>query len=282
MKFRGRMFDSQCMREFSNTINTLSKLGKHGAISLTPTVLSFVIFDDCTPRRILAQCILDQKFFFNEYTVVGVSEEHNQICLQFYPDLLAKAVSVLKYPQSSKSFKIKLAKKNKPCLVCEIEIPTHFKHSRICTHDIPVEIISRKNWPDFQLPTFPQFDISIEIPVLKRFKNICEKMKFLSSQLILEATPKGILALKVETDLASVATYFTNLKVDAYNGDFEEEKCYDVTVDFKKIIGFLTIDQVNPNSVMCNIVKNKMVLMNVVHDNVTLSYLIPGINSNKV
>ena len=43
-------------------------------------------------------------------------------------------------------------------------------------------------------------------------------MKFLSSQLILEATPKGILALKVETDLASVATYFTNLKVDAYNG----------------------------------------------------------------
>ena len=78
---------SKCIREnfISDTINTLSKLGKHGAISLTPTVLSFVIFDDCTPRRILAQCILDQKFFFNEYTVVGVSEEHNQICLQFYP-----------------------------------------------------------------------------------------------------------------------------------------------------------------------------------------------------
>lgn len=65
---------------------------------------------------------------------------------------------------------------------------------------------------------FLQF--SIEMPPLKRFKSICERMKFLSSQLILEATPGGILALKVETDLASVSTYFTNLKVEECPGMF--------------------------------------------------------------
>lgn len=60
----------------------------------------------------------------------------------------------------SKSIKIKLTKKNKPCITCEIEMATQFKHSRVCTHDIPVEIIPRKNWPEFQLPPLPSFDVS--------------------------------------------------------------------------------------------------------------------------
>lgn len=58
----------------------------------------------------------------------------------------------------------------------------------------------------------------IEMPMLKRFKSVCERMKFLSSQLILEVTSSGVLALKVETDLASVVTYFTNLKVSKGSG----------------------------------------------------------------
>lgn len=111
------MSDSQCMREyssiryhetkyyffaiicffglvlmcliFSDTINTLSKLGKQGAISITPSTMSFIIFDDGTPRRPLAQCVFEQKYFFSEFTVVGVSDQHSQICLQFTPGTIA-------------------------------------------------------------------------------------------------------------------------------------------------------------------------------------------------
>ncbi|KAK6632414.1 hypothetical protein RUM44_007456 [Polyplax serrata] len=276
------MIDPQCMREFSNTVNTLSKLGRQGAICLTTTTVSFIIFDDGTPRRPLAQCTLEQQYFFNEYTLVGVSEEHNQICLQFSPELLAKAISNLKSPQASKSMKLKLTKKTKPCVTCEIETITNFKHARVCTHDVPVEIIPRKNWPEFQLPPLPPFDFSIEMPVLKRFKYICDRMKFLSSQLILEITSGGILALKVETDLASVATYFTNLKVEKCPEHCDKDDKFDVVVDFKKIIGFLTIEQVNPTNVICNIVNKKLITMDVIHENVSLNYLIPGMLTNKV
>lgn len=75
--------------------------------------------------------------------------------------MLAKATLSLKSPQTCRCIKLKLTKKGKPCLTCEIEMSTHLKHSRMCTHDIPVEIIPRKNWPDFHLPSIPPFDVSM-------------------------------------------------------------------------------------------------------------------------
>lgn len=62
----------------------------------------------------------------------------------------------------------------------------------------------------------------------------------------------------------------------------DKDEKFEVIVDFKKIIGFLSIDQVNPNNVICNIVDKKLILMNVIHDNVSLTYLIPGMLSHKV
>lgn len=75
-------------------------------------------------------------------------------------DNLARALSSLKSPQTSKSIKIKLTKKRTPCLTCEIELPTLLQHSRICTHDIPVEVIPRREWTEYMEPNLPEFDVS--------------------------------------------------------------------------------------------------------------------------
>lgn len=73
---------------YIDTVNTLSKLGRQGAICLTPSTVSFIIFDDATPRRPLAQCTLQQQYFFHDYIAVGANEQYNQICLQFSPGKL--------------------------------------------------------------------------------------------------------------------------------------------------------------------------------------------------
>ena len=60
-----------------------------------------------------------QGHFFHEYAMDGVSAEYNEIYLELTPDNIVKS---LKSAQSAKSVKIKLTKKQRPCLTLEIEL----------------------------------------------------------------------------------------------------------------------------------------------------------------
>lgn len=80
----------------------------------------------------------------------------------FYIELLSKALASVRAPTPSKSIKMKLSKKNSPCLSCEIELPTQSQVSRICTHDIPVELIPRSGWHEYMEPKLPEFDVSLK------------------------------------------------------------------------------------------------------------------------
>lgn len=126
--------------------------------------------------------------FFDEFQLEGVSADANEIFLEVAPENLSRA---LKTAQNAKSVKIKLTKKNCPCLTLAAELvrgkqtstpaentveqtlfilcvcvcvhvcqPSLSSVSRVVTHDIPVDVIPRRLWHDFREPQMPDFDVS--------------------------------------------------------------------------------------------------------------------------
>ena len=87
----------------------------------------------------------------------GVSEEQNEIYLEFDPSMLARSLGSLR--MTAKSVKIKLTNKRQPCLSLEIELPSLSIESRQFLHDVPVRVIPRREWAEHQTPNIPEFDV---------------------------------------------------------------------------------------------------------------------------
>jgi hypothetical protein len=60
--------------------------------------------------------------------------------------------------------------------------------------------------------------VSIQLPALKLLRTVAERMKALSSYIVLLANHEGTLILKVETPEATVSTHFKNLTVENSGG----------------------------------------------------------------
>ncbi|XP_016918484.1 checkpoint protein HUS1 isoform X2 [Apis cerana] len=198
---------------------------------------------------------LIQTHFFTEYIMNGVSEEQNEIYLEFDPSMLARSLGSLR--MTAKSVKIKLTNKRQPCLTLEIELPSLSIESRQCLHDVPVRVIPRREWAEHQTPNIPEFDISVDMPQLKHVRNIVERMKNMSSCLTLSADKTGTFILKIETDSATVSTHFQELQVWSCSQQNQDE--ISAIIDIKKFLMFLAWDIVHPDGVKCNILQNRMV-----------------------
>lgn len=134
--------------------NTVSKLGKSCVMRLTTKEVCFHVGDDTSP---IAWAVLSQKKFFSEYEMIGATDDQNEIYLEFSPAMLAKSLTSLK--MTAKSVKIKLTNKTQPCLTIDIELPSISNEARQCIHDIPVKVIPRREWGEYQAPVIPPFDV---------------------------------------------------------------------------------------------------------------------------
>jgi len=178
--------------------------------------------------------------------------------------------------QNAKSLKIKLTNKQAPCLSLEIELGSgEGIQNRQLVHDIPVEVIARKHWSDYEEPRFNDFHVSIQMPNLKPIKNIVERMKNMGNSLIVSANKYGRLTLKIKTNMVSLSAHFPDLSVESFAvgqmqtmPDTEEMECENeeqdlqmvtATIDIKKFLMFLTGMQLNNYRTTCSIVQSKMV-----------------------
>ncbi|CAH1979678.1 unnamed protein product [Acanthoscelides obtectus] len=282
MKFRAVITEAPAMRDFMNIALSLSKFSKECVMRITTRKVYFIISEeDSGPRRPLVWCELPINFYFKEYNVVGVNQQFNEIYLEFSTALLARSLSVLK--QNVKSCKIKLTDKDSPCLTIETELMAGDIISRQVVHDIPVEVISRKHWSDYEEPHFNDFHVTIQMPNLKFLKNIVDKMRNTSHTLIVSANKNGRLTLQVKTNMINLSAHFTDLNVDSFAGkNFKilsihpsivghtttnihsaiEENDSDLiqsVVDIKKFVMFLSGLQINNCRTTCSIVHSKMV-----------------------
>ncbi|XP_047619182.1 checkpoint protein HUS1 isoform X3 [Phacochoerus africanus] len=166
---------------------------------------------------------------------------------------------------------------------CELEQLSLSSSNRIVTHDIPVKVIPRKLWKDLQEPTVPEADVSIYLPALKTMKSVVEKMKNISNHLIIEANLNGELNLKIETELVCITTHFKDLgnpplASENTSQDGNSEQMAEVQIDIRKLLQFLAGQQVNPTKATCNIVRNKIVHFDLLHEDASLQYFIPALS----
>ncbi|KOC63180.1 Checkpoint protein HUS1 [Habropoda laboriosa] len=272
MKFRCRMVDVVAMRDFTNIVNIISRITKHCTLRLTSDQLCFSIGED---RASLFWAELTQTHFFTEYIMNGVTEEQNEIYLEFEASMLARSLSSLR--MTAKSVKIKLTNKRQPCLTLEIELPSLSIEQ--CLHDVPVRVIPRREWADHQAPNIPEFDISVDMPQLRNVKGIVERMKNMSPRITISADKSGTFVLKIETDNATVSTHFQNLQVWSCSQQECEDKI-SATVDIRKFLMFLAWDVVHPESVKCNILQDQMVnLFLQLSDYLKIHYFLPAMTT---
>ncbi|XP_077637302.1 checkpoint protein HUS1 isoform X2 [Crocuta crocuta] len=278
MKFRAKIVDAACLNHFTRVSNMVAKLAKACTLRISPEKLNFIVSDKVANGGVSMWCELEQENFFSEFQMEGVSAENNEIYLELTAENLSRA---LKTAQNARALKVKLTNKHFPCLTISIELLSVSSSSRIVTHDIPVKVIPRKLWKDLQEPAVPDADVSIYLPVLKTMKSIVEKMKNISNHLIIEANLSGELNLKIETELVCVTTHFKDLgnpptARDAAARDRDPAQMAEVHLDIRRLLQFLAGQQVGPTKAVCNIVSNKMVHFDLLHEDVSLQYFIPA------
>jgi HUS1 checkpoint protein len=204
-----------------------------------------------------------------------------------------------------------------PSMTSMVNTASSFSSSRLCVHDVPVSLIPRRLWPDFAEPDLTRgFDVSLYLPDLKQLKTLTERYKNLGHHFTIEANRAGTLKLVLEADLVNVVTHFKDLEAPRYedklnasmfqgaavkkkgrnkrrrtdSGDGsdqeeeEEEELDDqefvsVRVDLKKFHMFLAAEQIAPKKVIANLVRDKMIHMFLIHNDICIQYFIPGIHS---
>ncbi|XP_069768391.1 checkpoint protein HUS1 isoform X1 [Narcine bancroftii] len=282
MKFRAKIVDVGCLNHFTRIVNTISKLTKSCILRLTSDKLFFILSDKVASGGVALWCQLFQGNFFDEFQIEGVSAEYNEIYLELTPENLSRS---LKTSQNAKAVKIKLTMKHCPCITIAVELPSLSSHSRIVTHDIPVSIIPRKLWNDFEEPCVPDFDVSIYLPVLKTMKSVVERMKNLSNHIMIEANQNGEMNLKIDTDMVSVTTHFKELGNPSWVEEGTQPDSFQrdptsmakVKIDIKRLLQFLAGQQVNPSKAICNLVNKKVIHFVFLHEDVSLQYFIPAL-----
>ncbi|KAM4874762.1 checkpoint protein HUS1 isoform 2-T2 [Thomomys bottae] len=278
MKFRAKIVDAACLNHFTRVTHMIAKLAKICTLRIRPAKLNFILSDKIASGGVRMWCELEQENFFSEFQMEGVSADNNEIYLELTSENLSRALRTV---QNARTLKIKLTNKYFPCLTVSVELSVS-SSSRIITHDIPINVIPRKLWKDLQEPLVPDPDVSINLPLLKTMKNIVEKMKNISSHLVIEANLNGELNLKTESELVCITTHFKGLG----NPPLASESCRDrcpeemteVHIDIKKLLQFLAGQQVNPTKAVCNVVKNRIVYFDLLHEDVSLQYFIPALS----
>lgn len=108
------------------------------------------------------------------------------------------------------------------------------------------------------------------------------KTKILNLQII-EANLNGELNLKIETELVCITTHFKDLgnpplASENTSQDGNSEQMAEVQIDIRKLLQFLAGQQVNPTKATCNIVSNKIVHFDLLHEDASLQYFIPALS----
>ncbi|XP_045762958.1 checkpoint protein HUS1 [Maniola jurtina] len=290
MKFRGVMIDAGPMREFTNIVTTISKLSKECVLRLSDDKLYFIVSEENSgPAPPVLWCEIPQAIFFSEYQMIGIDEEHKDIYLGITSANLAKSLVTLK---SAKTLKMKLTKKQCPCLTLEIDMPSvTSQQTRQVIHDIPVVVVPRKLWTEFHEPRVQTPDLSIELPTLKQLRTTIDRMRTMAQEVVIQASAEGWLTLQIKTDIVKVCTWFKDLRVEAFEGpiddsDSESEsrinedmsKVCHCRVDAKKFSMFLSADQISHNRTICSIVHKKLVILCLhTQEDVKLQCFITGI-----
>jgi len=287
MKFRGKMTDVVSIRQFAQVIQTLSKSCKQLILRVTEERLILVFKDAGAGNRDMsAWCEVPRQNYFAEYTMEGVSPENNEIYMDIPSESVASTLSGLKSAQNF-TLKIKLTKKNVPCLTFEIETQATNSNA-VCVHDIPVSMITRRHWDEYQEPDIPTFDVSLGMPDLKIVRQTLERLKNLGPKLSISANKSGKLYFSAETNAVRSSVTYSDLRLYDTGPDIDaagksmtaisnDEGNFSIDVDMKSMLQLVPSEQLRPTKFIFSFVEGRLAHFFYLYGDITLQYCLPGV-----
>ncbi|XP_052891509.1 checkpoint protein HUS1 [Anopheles moucheti] len=216
MKFRAVISDGINIKEFLNVISTFSRMEKNLIINIQPKKLLLQIESEAYDGQYL-WCDINASLrdgFFSEYTMDGIDSEHNQIYMTCLANSFLRALSYVRN-NAVDYIKLKLIKTSMPCLAVEMSA-TISNDQDVLTpkiqHAIPITVVPRSEWNQYEIPLEIEYDLSIAMPSAKSLRMLLDKKKNLAPTVTLYATLSDELSLVVETEVVTVASYYRNLK----------------------------------------------------------------------
>ncbi|KFB47226.1 AGAP011361-PA-like protein [Anopheles sinensis] len=216
MKFRAVMSDYSHIREFLNIISTLSRMHKNLIINVQPDKVILQVDAEAYDGQYL-WCEINatnREGFFSEFVMDGIDGTYNQIYMTATATSFVRALSFVK-TNAVDYVKLKLIKTHMPCLSVEMSGSISNLQDVITPkiqHSLPVTIVPRSEWDQYELPLAMDYDLSIIMPSTKSLRALLDKKKNLAPTLVLYATMNDELSLVVETEVVTVASHYRNLK----------------------------------------------------------------------
>lgn len=224
------------MRELLDIVSTFSRINRNIAINIQPSKVIIQIEGEVEAGQCL-WCEIDasdRNGFFSEFVMDGVDAEHNQIYLMAATSNLVQALSYTRN-NSMDYVKMKLVKTDVACLAVEMSGIVHNESDIMnpkVQHQIPVTVVPRSEWGNFDLPLDMAYDLTVMLPSVKSLKGLMDKMKNMSPSVTIYATLTGELSLVVETDVVTVASHFKGLQcARAKPPDGDETEPENVTLE---------------------------------------------------
>eukprot|EP00698_Gefionella_okellyi_P010312 TRINITY_DN2668_c0_g1_i2.p2 TRINITY_DN2668_c0_g1~~TRINITY_DN2668_c0_g1_i2.p2 ORF type:complete len:268 (-),score=44.80 TRINITY_DN2668_c0_g1_i2:966-1769(-) len=265
MRFRCRVTN---VSQLTRVIQSLEKLNKVATLLLTPERMSFVI-----QGEVVVWASIAVKSICDTYTIESLNQ--NEIGLELDLSHVSRA---LKSAQSADA-EMRLKKIDEhPYL--GFTVTSHGAQAVTVVQDVPITVLSGSQVQNFREPQTDMPDVQIFLPPLKQLYMIVERLAHLGDRMLVVANMAGELTLKVQTDMVSVATFYKNLKTPV-NTTQETPATASVsaeaTVDVKQFAKILYSYMVNPNDVLCCILRNTVLLDVRQQDDLYLTYYIPTI-----
>eukprot|EP01128_Nolandella_sp_AFSM9_P008240 TRINITY_DN4829_c0_g1_i1.p1 TRINITY_DN4829_c0_g1~~TRINITY_DN4829_c0_g1_i1.p1 ORF type:complete len:273 (-),score=55.84 TRINITY_DN4829_c0_g1_i1:141-959(-) len=269
MRFRATLKDAAL---FHKIILTIKQIEKGAILKLTPQKTSIIMIANVTDGFQVWSGV-NTETIFDEVRLQ--SKSSNEISFHLNLDNLEKA---LKSCQNAHAVIVKLTKKNLgPCL--QFSITSNVVGSLIIDHSVPVELLPAEKMASMKEPQLPDPEVYIFMPVLKHLRNVIDRMKNLDDYVTINATMGGELSFGVQTEMVEVTTYYKDLEHPKLpNRDNEgSDATATCKIDIKKLSRFLYCNMVNPQNVICCIVKDKALIFHVLLDDLFMSYYVPVI-----
>jgi len=322
MRFRGMIHDVASMNQLHRVLWTLAKMVKSSAevyvFRLTPDFIYFVKEESAAQGGITLWARLAVPSLFDDYHFEGLSRRDNEIQLEIVPAALVPAFKTALAGSTSaashhatggshasrsltgsfnaKSLKMKLTKKPAvgPCLCIEVELPPASAHihaqSRVLTHEVGVHVIPKRNWVSDEDCQNPRYDLSLWLPPLRTLKNVADKMKNMSSHVILLAEKvagyhrQACLKLNAENEFVSITTTFNELRMPDLDPDDDDEGgagdggSVAVRIDVKKLVAFLSSLQFPIDTICASFQDGEAAHLSIAESDFLFQYRLPAVN----
>lgn len=239
----------------------MEKLSQRGVLKLTLDRIYIICAGDANTSggpQVWAQ--INVPSVFSEYRIESNCD--NQIFLEFIPSSLSKA---LKSCDGATQITLRLAKRssdNRPVLSFAISGQSRSGNSMTINQEVLVRVLKLQELEEMaKEPMCPEPDVSIMLPQpIDLMRGVADRMKSLGSVITLSSNRRGILRMRVESELANVQTEWRNLThpdaaaAQASNQDESEEdldQFHDVSLEAKHFIKLLSALANGSHTICC-------------------------------